>query len=420
MSNVLFEETARSKLCIGIEQLATALRERSKKVSVNQTLASCTSQDPYISMGIAMGKECASLAPKHYADRAVFILESLVCGGLEQMTLGVRAQEVKTGIETAIYKTLDRVQQMTFPLKPQEISWMDPLLVKAIDTGADVILLEERSGIESSIQVACSMHIPSGYASSYFCTHADSVKMESPYIVCVDAYIASIQEILPFLELGVEKKRPLLVLARGIAKDVLSTLAINKLEGTLPVCALIDQSDWTDLRDFIAESSGIGTSSYVIIYPDKTLFIGGKKDGLSKTATIYVEKGSSSQRELSAQVHFVQQTMKEGLVIGGDAALVHASASFTLDAEASPYAEIVAKACQAPFRQRMIRSGENPDIILKQILGQGPDFGFNTLTKRIENMHVAHIFDSSSLVQKALAAVSCTASNIYLTSALIS
>lgn len=348
---------------------------------------------------------------------------------------------------------------------------------------AGVITIEEGKSTDTSIEMVEGMQFDRGYSSAYFCTNAEamSVEMQDAKILITDKKISSVQEILPLLKAVASTAAELLIIAEDIEGDALSTLVVNKLRGTLKVAAvkapgfgdrrkamlediailtgatLISEEMGFALKDAAVE--WLGSAEKILITKEKTTIVGGKgssneiqarvkkiEQEAAQTTNSYdkeklderkaklsggvavIRVGAATEPEMKQKKQMFEDSLnstraaiEEGIVIGGGCALLRASKSTTLKltAEEGLGAQIVLKACEAPFKQICANTGHDSSVILEQVLLAGSHFGFNAATEKVEDLLKSGIVDPAKVVKNALRFAVSTAGVILLSEVLI-
>lgn len=311
---------------------------------------------------------------------------------------------------------------------------------------------------------------------------AMTVELSHPRVLVTDKKISSIQEILSLLQGVASSGQSLLIIADDVEGDALSTLVVNRLRGSLKVCT-VKAPGFGDrkkelLQDiailtgatFVTEEAGLilkdvamevlGLAEKIVITKDKTTIVGGagkpesiaarikQIDQMSQETTSSYDKdkllerkaklsggvavirvGAPTEPEMKQKkqvfedsLNSTRAALESGLVLGGGVALLHASAEIAdmdMTAEEKIGAEIVLKACQAPFKQIASNAGLDSSLILEQILSKGGNFGFNAETEKVEDLLKAGVVDPAKVVKHALIFASSTAGVVLLSEALI-
>jgi chaperonin GroEL len=515
---LIFEEQAREKLREGIEQLAdvvsVTLGPKGRNVGLqaswgaptitndgNSIVKDIEFKDQYLNMGASMAKEAAAKMKEKCGDgttTTILLLRALVQNGLKNISSGASPIGLKRGMEKALDAILKELTTLSIPIKNdketkniaivsasgnEEIGSFISEAIKKAGKGG-VITIEEGKTTETAIEMVEGMQFDRGYSSSYFCTHAEnlSVEMNNVKILITDKKISSIQEILPLLQGVASTGQELLLIADDIEGDALSTLVINKLRGTLKVCA-VKAPGFGDRRKgmlediavltgatVVSEETGmvlkeasvdvLGEADKILVTKEKTTMIGGKGDpekikarvklltSASKDAenTYDREKFEERKAKLSGGVAVIRvgaptepemrqkkqafedslnstkAALEEGIVPGGGIALLRASKAalkLKLQGDELTGAQIVLKACEAPFRQIVANAGLDGSILLEQILSNEVSFGFNAQTEKVEDLLISGVVDPSKVVKNGLQFAVSSAGIILLSEVLI-
>ncbi len=342
-----------------------------------------------------------------------------------------------------------------------------------------VITIEEGKGIETSVEMVEGMQFDRGYTSAYFCTNAEamSVEMSNAKILITDKKISSVQEILSILQAVATTATELLIIAEDIEGDALSTLVVNKLRGTLKVAAvkapgfgdrrkamlediailtggtLISEETGTALKDATVDM--LGSAEKILITKDKTTIVDGKGspeaiqarvkqiEAQADEATSSYDKekleerkaklsggvavirvGAATEPEMKQKKQMFEDSlsstraaMEEGIVIGGGCALLRASKSavLKLSGDEAIGAQIVFKACDAPFKQIASNTGFDGSVLLNEVMAGGPNVGFNAESGKVEDLLIAGVVDPAKVVKNALRFAVSTAGVVLLT-----
>lgn len=308
------------------------------------------------------------------------------------------------------------------------------------------------------------------------------VEMENPYILITDKKISSAQEILPILQHISASGESLLIIAEDVDGDALSTLVVNKLRGNLKI-ACIKAPGFGDARkamlediailtgaSFVTEEQGVllrdaendvlGRATQILITKDKTTIIGGvgtkqniqariaQIDGETKRATSTYDKEKLATRKAKLQggvavikvgaltesemkkkkqmfedsLNATRSALEEGIVPGGGVALLQAALGFPkikLEKEEEVGAQILIKACFAPFRQIVRNSGYDASLVIEEVIRQGKTFGFNAVSEKVEDFIKSGIMDPAKVVKYSLMHAVSMAGVILLTESII-
>lgn len=268
-----FAEEARQALLNGVEVVAkavvTTLGPKGRNVAIDKKWGAPTVvhdgvtvakeielKDPFENMGAQLAKEAASKTNDLGGDgttTSTVLTHAIVSAGLKNITAGANPMILRKGLEKASEEVIRELKKMAKPVKNQEeveqvatISAADETIGKLIaealqKVGKDgVVTVEEGKGLQMDIEYTEGMEFDKGYASAYFVT--DTARMETsienPYILITDKKIASIQELVPFLESFVKVSKSLVIIADDFDSEALATLVVNKLRGILNVLAV--------------------------------------------------------------------------------------------------------------------------------------------------------------------------------------
>ncbi|MBM3198525.1 MAG: chaperonin GroEL [Chlamydiae bacterium] len=516
---ILFDEEARLKLKEGVDQLAdiaaVTLGPKGRNVGLqaswgapsitndgNSIVKDIELKDQYANMGVSLAKEVASKMKEKCGDgttTSILLLRALVQNGIKNISSGSSPIHMKRGIDKAVEAIIAHIEKQAIRIeKTKEILQIatasasgDETIGTTISEAIEkvgrqgVITIEEAKKTDTSVELVEGMQFDRGYVSSYFCTQAETMiaEMQQAKILITDKKISSIQELLPILQNVVATGDALLVIADDIEGDAISTLVVNKLRGTLKICA-VKAPGFGDrkkalLQDiailcgatFITEEAGIllkdatpdmlGKAEKVVVTKDKTTIISGQGDTQAiqariqqianecKEATSSYDKEKLEERKakLSGGVALIRvgaptepemkqkkqvfedslnstrAAIEEGIVVGGGMALLLAGRAveetLSLSAEENIGAQIVFKACEMPFRQIVANAGLDGSLLLEQVLVKKGSFGFNAVTEQVEDLLIGGIVDPAKVVKHALTFAASTAGVILLSEALI-
>jgi len=271
---IVFGDDARDKIAAGVDILASAVKvtmgPSGQNVVIERpglsphltkdgvTVAHAVNlKDRYMNLGAQMVKEAAQRAAEIAGDgttAATVLAQSIYSNGLRMIAAGFDPTELCRGISAASVHVEDAIRAQSIPVSGDEdiihvgtISangdkTIGTLLCDAVNSvGEDgSIAVEEAKGFETSLEVVEGSQLDRGYLSPYFVTNQDRmiVEFSNPYILLVNKKISSIKEILPVLERTHETQRPLLIIADDVEGEALQGLVVNRLKGTIQVCAV--------------------------------------------------------------------------------------------------------------------------------------------------------------------------------------
>ena len=271
---LLFGEEARRQILSGVQQLSRAVKAtlgpKGRNVVIDKKFGSPTvTKDgvtvakeielecPYANMGAQMVKEVASKTSDIAGDgttTATVLAEAIYREGLKNVTAGANPMELKRGIDKAVEVIVERLTKLSKSVGDREqvaqvatISAngdvaIGEIIAEAMDkVGKDgTITVEEAKTIETTLDVVEGMQFDKGYLSPYFVTNAETmeVSLEDCYMLIYEKKISNLNDMLPLLQMVAKEGKPLLIIAEDVEGEALATLVINKMRGTLNVCAV--------------------------------------------------------------------------------------------------------------------------------------------------------------------------------------
>jgi chaperonin GroEL len=462
-----FNTEARARLKRGVDKLAEAVRvtlgPRGRNVVLDRKFGAPTVtkdgvtvakeielEDAIENMGAQMVKEVATKTSDLAGDgttTATVLAQAIFREGLKNVTAGANPMAIKRGIERGVEKVVAELKAMSTETKgKKEIAQVgaisannDPeigdLIADAMEkVGKDgVITVEEAKGLETTLETVEGMQFDRGYLSPYFVTDPERMEavLEDAMILIHDKKIGSMKDLLPVLEKVAQMGRPLLIISEDVEGEALATLVVNKLRGTLKVCA-VKAPGFGDRRkamlqdvavltggNVISEEVGfklentvvgdLGQAKRVVIDKDNTTIVDGAGDeqkikGRIEEIRVAIEKSTSDydseklqerlaklaggvavinvgaateteMKEKKARVedalHATRAAVEEGIVPGGGVALLRAKASmgdFKLDnAEEQIGVDILLRALEEPIRQIANNAGQEGSIVVAKV-----------------------------------------------------
>ncbi len=280
-----FDVEARSALKRGVDQLANAVKvtlgPKGRNVVIDKKFGAPTVtkdgvtvakeielENPLENMGAQMVREVASKTSDVAGDgttTATVLAQAIVREGLKNVAAGANPMDLKRGIDIAVAKVVEGLKEISKPVdktSKKEIaqvgaisanndSLIGDLIADAMmKVGTDgVITVEEAKGTDTTIEVVEGMQFDRGYLSPYFVTDAETMEavLENAVILIHDKKISAMKDLLPILEKVAQTGAPLLVIAEDLEGEALATLVVNKLRGTLRVCAVKAPPCWKTL-----------------------------------------------------------------------------------------------------------------------------------------------------------------------------
>ena len=239
-------------------------------------------EDKFENMGAQMVKEVASKTSDVAGDgttTATILAQSIYHEGSKLVAAGHNPMALKRGIEKAVVAAVGQLEKLSKPTKDQkEISQVGTISANNDETIGNiiaeamnkvgkegVITVEEAKAMETTLEVVEGMQFDRGYTSPYFVTDPErmEVVLEEPYILTHEKKISTMQDLLPLLEQVAKMGKPLLIIAEDVEGEALATLVVNKLRGTLKVCA-VKAPGFGDRRKAMLEDIAILTGGQVI------------------------------------------------------------------------------------------------------------------------------------------------------------
>src|SRR3954471_9827174 len=296
---LIFDENARQTLLKGVQKLARAvtatLGPKGRNVVLDKKFGSPTVtkdgvtvakeielEDPYENMGAQMVREVASKTSDAAGDgttTATVLAEAIFREGLKNVTAGASPISLQRGIQKAVDAAVDQLAKIAKKVKDKEeikqvatvsANWDDTIgeiIADAMDkVGKDgTITVEEAKSIETTLDVVEGMQFDKGYLSPYFITNAETMetKLEDAYILNYEKKISNLKELFPILEKVAAARKPLLIIAEDVDGEALATLVVNKLRGTINVCA-VKAPGFGDRRKALMEDIAILTGGKCI------------------------------------------------------------------------------------------------------------------------------------------------------------
>src|SRR3974390_2396590 len=350
---LLFDETARQKILRGVELLAKAvaatLGPKGRNVVLDKKFGSPTVtkdgvtvakeielEDPYENMGAQMVREVASKTSDAAGDgttTANVLAESIYREGLKFVTSGGNPIGIQSGILKAVEAAVGQLDKITKKVKEKEeirqvgavsANWdfeIADKIAEAMDkVGKDgTITVEEAKSIETTLDVVEGMQFDKGYLSPYFVTNAETMeaKLEDAYILHYEKKISSLKDLLPILEKVAKLGKPLLIIAEEVEGEALATLVVNKLRGTLNVCA-VKAPGFGDRRKAMLEDIAVLTGGKFISEDLGIKLENLNLDDLGRAKSVVVDKenttiveGSGKSSEIQGRVNQIRRQIEE-------------------------------------------------------------------------------------------------------------
>jgi chaperonin GroEL len=296
---LLFSEQARQEILAGVELLAKAVKvtlgPRGRNVVLDKKWGSPTVtkdgvtvakeielEEPYRNMGAQMVREVASKTSDVAGDgttTATVLAEAIFKEGLKNVTAGSSPMYIKRGIDKAVAVVVEELKRFSKPVKEskeiQQVATISAnsdivigkMIANAMDkVGKDgTITVEEARSVETTLDVVEGMQFDKGYISPYFVTEKETMEavLEDAFILLYEKKLSNMKDLLPILEKIAQKGKPMLIVSEDVEGEALATLVVNKLRGTLAVCA-VKAPGFGDRRKSIMEDIAVLTGGKLI------------------------------------------------------------------------------------------------------------------------------------------------------------
>ena len=497
-----FREEARKAMLQGVNTLANAVRvtlgPKGRNVILGKKFGSpvitkdgvtvakeIDLPDNYENMGAQMVREVAVKTNDTAGDgttTATVLAQIIFRDGVKNVTAGANPMSLQRGIQLATEKVVAELGRISKKVKSEEdltnvatVSAnndreIGELISRAMEqVGKDgVVTVEEAKTLQTELEIVEGMQFDRGYLSPYFVTNADRMEavLDDALILLHEKKISAMRDLLPILEQSAGSGRPLLIVAEDIEGDALATLVVNKLRGTIKVCAvkapafgdrrkaiLEDLAILTGAR-VITEDLGIklenvqltdlGKAKRVIVDKDTTTIVEGGADPkaiqgrvatikkqIDETTSDYdreklqerlaklaggvavVKVGAPTEtamKEIKMRVEDALNATKaaaqEGIVVGGGVALLRAGKvldGFTDgDLDVVTGVRIIRRALEEPLRRIAENAGLDGAVIVGKVEEMKGAKGFNAATGEFEDLAAAGIIDPTKVVRTAL------------------
>ncbi|MBI4428462.1 MAG: chaperonin GroEL [Ignavibacteriales bacterium] len=515
-----FNSDARSALKKGVDRLADAVKvtlgPKGRNVVIDKKFGAPTVtkdgvtvakeielEDPIENMGAQLLREVASKTSDVAGDgttTATVLAQAIVREGLKNVTAGANPMDLKRGIDLAVKSIVESLKQMSNKvgddkekiaqvgsISANNDRTIGELIANAMEkVGKDgVITVEEAKGTETTLEVVEGMQFDRGYLSPYFVTDAESMEaaLEDPYILIHDKKISAMKDLLPILEKVAQSGRSTLIIAEEVEGEALATLVVNKLRGTLKVCA-VKAPGFGDRRKAMLEDIGIltggtviseekgfklenaqlsylGTAKRVTIDKDNTTIVegAGKKEDIKgrikeikqqidKTTSDYDKEklqerlaklsggvavlkiGASTEVEMKEKkarvedaLHATRAAVEEGIVPGGGVAYLRCVKKLddvkTDNDDQKIGIDIVRRAVEEPIRWIVQNAGLEGSVVVNKVKEGKDDYGFNAQTEQYENLIKVGVIDPTKVARIALENASSVAGLLLTTEATI-
>ena len=443
-------------------------------------------EEPMQNMGAQLVKEVASKTGDDAGDgttTATVLAQAIVNVGLKNVTAGANPMDLKRGIDKAVAAVVEGIKNMAQPVgddfkKIEDVARVSAnndetigqLVAEAMKKvkKEGVITVDEAKGTETTIDIVEGMQFDRGFISPYFITDAEKMEcvMERPYILLYDKKISNLKDMLPILESTAQSGRGLLIIAEDVDQEALATLVVNRLRGSLKICA-VKAPGFGDRRKemlediailtgatVVSEEKGmqlsaatiyiLGTAEKVTVNKENTTIVNGagSKDNIAaRVAQIHAqieqtksdydrEKlqerlaklaggvavlhiGAPSEVEMKEKKDRVDDALSatraaiaEGIVPGGGVAYIRCIPALRAlkgaNDDEQTGIEIVLRAIEEPLRQISANAGVEGAVVVQKVSEGTGDYGYNARTDTYENLHAAGVIDPAKVTRVAL------------------
>jgi len=515
---ILFGADAREKMRKGVDTLADAVKitlgPKGRNVAYERAYGApnitkdgvtvakeIELKDKLENMGVLLVREVASKTADIAGDgttTATVLAQSIFKEGNKHVTAGANPMEIKRGIDKAVAAVVESITKSARKVSDKkEIEQVATIsansdtvvgkqIAEAIErVGRDgVITVEEASGIESEIIIVDGMQFDRGYLSPYFVNNSEKmeVNLTSPFILLCDKKITSMKMLMPVLEQVAKMGKQLLIIAEDVEGEALATLVVNKMRGTLNVCAvkapgfgdrrkemlkdiailtgsqMVEEELGFKLENMSADD--LGTATKVVITKDATTIIGGAGDPeeiagriaqirllieqatsdydkeklqerLAKLAggVAVIKVGGATETEVKEKkdriddaLHATRAAIEEGIVAGGGTTFIRAQKALEgLDLKGDEHfgVSIVRRAIEEPLRVIAGNAGYEGSLVVEHVRAQKGDNGFDAKNGTYVDMIKEGIVDPAKVVLTALKNAASIAGLMITTEVLI-
>jgi len=516
---LIFDEVARQSLLRGVNKLAKAvtatLGPKGRNVVLDKKFGSPTVtkdgvtvakeielEDPYENMGAQMVREVASKTSDAAGDgttTATVLAEAIYREGLKYVTSGANPIGIQRGIQKAVEAAVEHLAKISKKVKDKEeikqvatvsANWdstIGEIIADAMDkVGKDgTITVEEAKSIETTLEVVEGMQFDKGYLSPYFVTNAETMeaKLEEAYVLIYEKKISSLKDLLPILEKIAKIGKPLLIIAEEVEGEALATLVVNKLRGTINVCA-VKAPGFGDRRKAMLEDIAIltggkcitedlgiklenltiedlGRAKNIVVDKENTTIVEGHgksseiqgrvtqirrqieettsdydreklQERLAKLAggVAVINVGAATETEMKERkarvedaLHATRAAVEEGIVPGGGVCLLRCLPAIEAlnlkDQDEKIGIEIVKKALEFPLRALAENAGVEGSLIVQEVKKRKGNEGYNVTTEEYEDLVKAGVVDPKKVTRSALQNAASIAGLLLTTECLI-
>ena len=452
---IKFEIKAREELKKGVDALADAVKvtlgPKGRHVIIEKKFGAphitkdgvsvareVELEDPFQNMGAQLVKEVASKTGDDAGDgttTATVLAQAIINVGLKNVAAGANPMDLKRGIDKAVAVVVENIKAMSEEVGDDFKKIEDVARVSANNDEAigrliaeamkkvkkeGVITVDEAKGTETTVDIVEGMQFDRGYISPYFITNPDKMEclMESPYVLLYDKKISNLKDLLPILEASAQSGRPLLIIAEDVDQEALATLVVNRLRGSLKICA-VKAPGFGDRRKEMLEDIAVLTGGIVISEEKGMKLESATVDYLGRAEKIVVNKetttivnGAGAKDAIEARVaqikaqieqttsDYDREKLQERLAY---IRCVEKLADLTgANADETTGIQIVRRAIEEPLRQIVANAGVEGAVVVQKVKDGTADFGYNARTDQYENLLAAGVIDPAKVTRVAL------------------
>ena len=284
--------------------------------------------DAFENMGAQMLREVASKTNDTAGDgttTAVLLGEAIYSEGLKNVTAGANPTMLKRGVDKAVEAAVEELGKLSKKVKADDVAKVATIsangdteiggkIAEAMEkVGKDgTITVEESKTMETTLDVVEGMQFDKGYLSPYFVTSPDTMEavLENAYVLIHEKKISSLQDLLPVLQSVAKTGKPLLIVAEDVDGEALATLVVNKLRGTLNICA-VKAPGFGDRRKAMLQDIAVLTGGKVISDEVGLKLENTKLEDLGQAARITVDKDNTTIVEGKGKTADIQARVAE-------------------------------------------------------------------------------------------------------------
>ena len=443
-------------------------------------------EDKFQNMGAQLVKEVASKTGDDAGDgttTATVLAQAIITTGLKNVAAGANPMDLKRGIDKAVAKVVEGIKAQAQEVgddfdkienvakisanNDEEIGRLIAEAMRKVKKEG-VITVEEAKGTDTTVEVVEGMQFDRGYISPYFVTNTEKMEceMDAPFILLYDKKISNLKDMLPVLEATAKSGRPLLIIAEDVDSEALATLVVNRLRGSLKICA-VKAPGFGDRRKemlediailtggiVISEEKGLkleaatidmlGTAEKIAVNKENTTIVNGSGDKqaiadrvaqikvqiettksqydreklqerLAKlaggVAVLYI--GAPSEVEMKEKKDRVDDALSatraavaEGIVPGGGTAYIRCVEALEnlkgVNDDETTGIDIIRRAIEEPLRQIVYNAGLEGAVIVQKVKDGKGDFGYNARTNKFENLFETGVFYPAKVTRVAL------------------